>query len=211
MSMKFSVKNIGLIILVVGLSFGIYSITNAETKSHEAETGQSPATSGGSPRENKDDFNKRVEAEVSKRLPKELEEKLKKFSPENFAILSREILEKEQTLREKEKEVRLKEEQVKISEEQLSKKVVDFELRQQKFIGCVDKIEAEQKTRIDKIVEVVANMRPQTAADLLSVQEPSLSVQILSRLASDKSSKIFNLMNKEISAKLQKLYLDMKQ
>lgn len=206
MKMKLITKNIGGMLLIVGLSLGLYSITNAETNNQEAGTVASSPSSA-----NSDDVNKRVEAEIAKRLPKELEEKLKKFSPENFAVLSREILEKEQTIKEKEKEVQLKEEQVKISEEQLSKKVADFELRQQKFIGCVDKVEAEQKTRIDKIVEVVANMRPQTAADLLSVQEPSLSVQILSRLESDKSSKIFNLMNKEISAKLQKLYLDMKQ
>ena len=153
----------------------------------------------------------KVEEEVQKRLPQELENKIKKFSPENFAILSREMLEKEDALNVRAKKLTVDEEQLKISQEQLAKNIIDFETRQKKFIGCLDQSEAEKNTRIDKAVEVVANMRPQTAADMLAVQDPTLSVQILSRLDSSKSSKIFNLMNKEISAKLQKLYLDMKQ
>ncbi len=54
-------------------------------------------------------------------------------------------------------------------------------------------------------------MRPEKASQLLSVQGAEISVQILSEIDEKKASKIFNLMDKEISARLQKQYLDMKR
>lgn len=61
------------------------------------------------------------------------------------------------------------------------------------------------------MVEVVSNMKPQKASDLLSSQESEISVRILSELDPLKASKIFNLMEKEISARLQKQYLHMRK
>ena len=54
-------------------------------------------------------------------------------------------------------------------------------------------------------------MKPQVAAEMLSVQESKLSVEIISKLDPVKVSKIFNLMDKEISARLQKEYLNMQK
>ena len=62
-----------------------------------------------------------------------------------------------------------------------------------------------------RVVEVISGMRPQNAADLLSVQESDLAVKILGQLDPAKVSKIFNLMDKEISAKLQKQFMTMKK
>ena len=61
------------------------------------------------------------------------------------------------------------------------------------------------------MVDVVSGMKPQTAADLLSQQDPSLAVKIMGELDAVKVAKIFNLMKKEISAKLQKQYMTLKK
>ena len=61
------------------------------------------------------------------------------------------------------------------------------------------------------MVEVIGKMRPANATELLALQEPVLSVQILGMLDSTQVSKIFNQMHQKISAKLQKMYLEMKK
>ena len=54
-------------------------------------------------------------------------------------------------------------------------------------------------------------MRAAKAAEILSVQESDLTVQILGKLPPEKVSKIFNLMEKEVSARLQKQFMSMKK
>ena len=54
-------------------------------------------------------------------------------------------------------------------------------------------------------------MKPDKAASVLSVQDSEIAVQILQMIDPKKASKIFNFMDKEVSAKLQKQYLQMKK
>ena len=61
------------------------------------------------------------------------------------------------------------------------------------------------------MVDVISGMRPQSAADVLSVQDVDISVKILGDLPPEKVSKIFNSMDKEISARLQKQFMSMKK
>ena len=65
--------------------------------------------------------------------------------------------------------------------------------------------------RINQLVEVISNMKPAKAAEILSVQEAQISVKIIERIDPSRASKIFNLMEKEVSARLQKQYLNMQQ
>jgi flagellar motility protein MotE (MotC chaperone) len=78
-------------------------------------------------------------------------------------------------------------------------------------LGCLQKHEDDAKNRVSQQVEVVSNMQPAKAALLLSVQEADIAVQILQLLDPKKASKIFNLMDKEVSARLQKQYMNMKR
>ena len=71
--------------------------------------------------------------------------------------------------------------------------------------------EKTQLLRVKQLVSVISNMRPQKAAELLSVQESQISVKLLQKIDPEKASKIFNLMDKEVSARLQKQYLNMQQ
>jgi len=58
---------------------------------------------------------------------------------------------------------------------------------------------------------MISNMKPDKAASVLSVQDSEIAVQILQMIDPKKASKIFNFMDKEVSAKLQKQYLQMKK
>ena len=69
----------------------------------------------------------------------------------------------------------------------------------------------KQKERMSRLVKVIGGMSPKKAAEQLSIQESELAVQILGALDPAKTSKIFNLMKKEISSGLQKQYMLMKQ
>lgn len=150
-----------------------------------------------------EEFNKAVSEELSKQM--------KKIGRTKLLDFSKELLEKERALSEKEALLVKKEDQLKLGEEELKKKFVEFKATQENFLACIDKDDQDQKNRITHMVNVVSAMKPQTASDLLSQQDPSLSVKILGLLDAAKVSKIFNLMDKEISAKLQKQYMTMKK
>ena len=88
---------------------------------------------------------------------------------------------------------------------------MSFEGDQRKVLGCIEKNEQDSKKRISQLVEVISNMKPDKASQILSVQDAEISVQILTLIDPIKASKIFNLMDKEVSARLQKQYLHMKK
>jgi flagellar motility protein MotE (MotC chaperone) len=152
-----------------------------------------------------------TEEEFKNAVYDEMMKKMKKIGRSKMIDFSKQLLEKEENLEKREKAIVAREEQVKINEEELKKKIVEFQMTQNKFLVCLDKEDKEIDNRVRHMVDVVAGMRPQTAASLLSQQDPSISVKILGELDSVKVSKIFNLMDKEISARLQKQYMTMKK
>lgn len=149
--------------------------------------------------------------EFDEKLEKLLFEKLKRFGSENLISLSEELLQKEKALVKRESDVKHKEEQIQVVEKELTRKIKDLQTREDKILACLDQHDGKEKKRIDHMVDAVSGMRPQSAADVLSVQDPDISVKILDRLPAAKVSKIFNSMKKEISARLQKQYMNMKK
>ena len=121
------------------------------------------------------------------------------------------ILEKEEAIKVKELTLKKEQEQLAMNQEDFKKKLVEFQDSQKKFLGCVDEKNEKASKRVSQMVEVISGMKPQNAADVLAVQDPDLSVKILGELESTKASKIFNLMDKEVSARLQKQFLQMKK
>lgn len=141
----------------------------------------------------------------------ELDKKMKKIGRSRLLDFAKELLKKEEALAAREKVIVKREEQVKVNEEELKKKFVEFKITQENFLSCLDKEDKEVDRRISHMVDVVSGMRPQTAANLLSQQDPSISVKIMGLLPPTKVSKIFNLMDKEVSSKLQKQYMTLKK
>jgi len=152
-----------------------------------------------------------TEEEFKKTVAEEVDRKIKRLNSNNFAELTKEIMAKEDNLKLKEKDLKAREEQINFNSRELEKKIKEFEVEQKRILGCVDKNKSDEEKRTQQMIEVVANMKPEKAAELLSTQESDLAVRIIAGLDPKKSSKIFNLMDKAISARLQKLYLDMKK
>ena len=152
-----------------------------------------------------------TEEEFKKAVMEETQKTMKKVGNGHLVDFSKELLEKEEALKVKELNVQKENEQLKMNQGDFQKKVVEFQDSQKKFLGCVDSQNEKVEKRVTQMVEVIAGMKPQSAADVLSVQDPDLSVRILGQLESQKASKIFNLMDKEVSARLQKQFLQMKK
>ena len=151
------------------------------------------------------------EAEVKKMVDDKVREKLNKLTSSDSVQFSKELLKKERELELKELELRKRQENFKIVGKDFDKKIKDFNLTQGKIIGCLNAQDEKKEKRVNHMVDVISGMKPDSAAQVLSVQEPALSVEILGRLDATKVSKIFNKMEKEVSARLQKMYMTMKR
>ena len=158
-----------------------------------------------------DGTSKLDEKEIEKIVEERLNKILKKISTKKMTEFSKSLLEKESKLEQERKDLDLRKIELTKMEKEVLKKVKEISERQTKIIGCLDKNQKKRENRIDHLVQVVSGMKPQTAADMLAVQESAVTVEIISKLDPTKISKIFNLMDKEISARLQKEYLNMQQ
>jgi flagellar motility protein MotE (MotC chaperone) len=152
-----------------------------------------------------------TEEDFVKKVSEEVKKKVDTIKNKSVSELTKELIDKEEKLKLRELALEKQLDALKVSEAEVSKKYVDVIEQQKKILGCVDKNENEAKGRIGNLVEMISNMKPEKAADILSIQEPDIAVQILQVLEPKKASKIFNFMTKDISAKLQKQYLEMKK
>ncbi len=151
------------------------------------------------------------EEEFKKAVLAEVEKVMKRAGDAHLIDFSKELLEKEDSLKVKELTIVKEQEQLNLNMKDFQKKVIDFQESQKKFLGCIDAQNEKAEKRVLQMVEVISAMKPQNAAEVLTVQDPDLSVRILSQIDSLKASKIFNLMDKEVSARLQKQFLQMKK
>lgn len=152
-----------------------------------------------------------TEEEFIKKVNEETKKKVDSIKNKSVSELTKELLDKEEKLKLKELELQKLSDSLKVSEGDIAKRYSDLSEKQKAFIGCAEKNEDEGKARIGQLVDMVSNMKPQKAAEVLSVQDSEIAVKILQMIDAKKASKIFNFMDKDISAKLQKQYLLMKK
>lgn len=152
-----------------------------------------------------------TEEEFKAAVLEESAKMMKKAGSAHLVDFSKELLEKEEALKVKELVIKKAQEELDMNKADFSKKLVEFQDSQKKFLGCVEEKNEKADKRVTQMVDVISGMKPQNAADVLAVQDPDLSVRILGELDSSKASKIFNLMDKEVSARLQKQFLQMKK
>lgn len=149
--------------------------------------------------------------EFRQEVLKEVEIQLKKLGRDKLVDFSKQLLNKEEKIRLAELELVREREKLELTIQEFQKQIAQFKDQQSNFLGCIDKIDVENNNRINHMVEVITGMRPNNAADILAVQDPEITVKILGLLDPSTVSKIFNLMDKEISARLQKQYMNMKK
>ena len=181
--------------LFCALAFGLYSHLVFSQEVENTKTSEKVYT--------QQEFDKKLDEELMKKLTKVTGESLKEFA--------KSLLEKEKELEGQSQILNRKKQELDLVENSLNAKLKKFRSQQDKIIGCLNENEKEAGKRIDHIVQVMSGMKPANAAELLSVQDSTISVQIISKLDPEKVSKIFNLMDKEISARLQKSYINMKR
>lgn len=152
-----------------------------------------------------------TDEEFKKAVMDEAAKLMKKAGSAHLVDFSKELLDKEEVIKNKELELKKQEEELKLSKSDFQKKIAEFEDTQKKFLGCIEGQKDSTDKRVAQMVEVISGMKPQSAADVLAIQDPELAVKILATIEAQKASKIFNLMDKEVSAKLQKQFLQMKK
>lgn len=151
------------------------------------------------------------EEDFIKKVNEEVKKKVDSIKNKSVSELTKELLDKEEKLKLKELELQKNLDSLKVSEGDIAKRYSELSGKQRSFIGCVEKNEEESKARIGQLVEMISNMKPQKASEILSVQDSEIAVKILQLIDAKKASKIFNFMDKDVSAKLQKQYLLMKK
>ncbi len=154
---------------------------------------------------------KNKEENFEERVQKEVLARLEKLGKKNITLVASELMERSERLDRREEEIKNAGEELKKARADFERQVVGLRVEQEKFISCLDQSEEKKKERLDRLVEIISNMQAQKASDLLSVQDPEITVELMGRLPPEKVSKIFNLMDKEVSARLQKRYVSMKK
>jgi flagellar motility protein MotE (MotC chaperone) len=152
-----------------------------------------------------------TEEDFVKKVAEEVRKKVDDVKKKSVSELTKELLEKEEKLMLREMELTKRMDALKVTEEDLAKRYTVFEGKQRSFIGCVEKNQAESQARVTQLVDMISNMKPEKAAEVLAIQDSEIAVKILNTLDSKKASKIFNFMDKETSARLQKQLLIMKK
>ena len=193
-----NIKKIGLLIILIFV-FNIRESISQEDKNTKDKNAK---------KKNVKEF---TDKQLNEFIIKELEKKLKKIGRSKILNFSKELFKKEEDLKIIELDLKREKEKINLMKKNFEKNIKDFRKKQSKIISCLDKQDLEKTKRLNHMVEVISNMRPQAAAELLSVQENDIALRILGALDSLKVSKIFNLMTKEISSRLQKQYINMKK
>lgn len=161
--------------------------------------------------ENKNDVKIYSENDFKKALKKELTKKFTQLGRGKIVKFANELVKKEDVLKIKELGLMKREERLNLDMQLFSKRIKEIDNKQNKIISCLDNQEREKEERVNHMVSAIANMRPVNAANVLSVQDADIAVKILGKLESIKVAKIFNSMDKEISARLQKQYMTMRK
>jgi flagellar motility protein MotE (MotC chaperone) len=151
------------------------------------------------------------ESEFQKKLSEEVVKKVSKFKGQDLTVYIAELMKKEKALEDRENKLKDEKTQLGISMENFEKRVNTHLKKENDLLGCIDTVKGEEDKRISRMVEIISTMKPDKAAQVLSIQDQELTIKILGLLDSKLVSKIFNLMDKEISARLQKQFMTMKR
>ncbi|MGZ3652281.1 MAG: MotE family protein [Bdellovibrionota bacterium] len=93
-----------------------------------------------------------------------------------------------------------------LQEKLLKEKLKKMEDLNRKMAERLDVFKKDHEGRIGKLVTMVEGMKPEAAARYVEALDPDLAVEILARIKEAKASKILNLVDKKMGAKLTELY-----
>ncbi len=161
-----------------------------------------------------------VAATVTAEEPKKVEEPAKAAPPaaaksSTPVALTMEAIEelenRKKLLDARERDLEERAKGLEIQEKVLREKLKRMEELNRKMAERLDSFKKDHEQRVAKLVAVVEGMRPQSAADYVSNLDADLAVEILARIQTAKASKILNLVDKKIGAKLTEMYTGYRQ
>lgn len=106
----------------------------------------------------------------------------------------------------REKQLNERARDLELQEKLLKEKLHKMEELNKKMAERLDVFKKDHEGRIGKLVTVVEGMKPDAAARYVEALDPELAVEILARIKEAKASKILNLVDKKLGAKLTELY-----
>ncbi len=134
--------------------------------------------------------------------PKKIEEKPLALSAEAI----RELEEREKSIEEREKELEERSQAIAVQEKVLYNKLKRIEEVSAKMAGRLDKYKEDTEGRVAKIVAMLETMKPDASAAYIESVDPFLAVEVMARINVQKAAKIWNKMDKKVSARLSELY-----
>ena len=122
-----------------------------------------------------------------------------------------ELEERKAALDLREKQLAERAHDLEIQEKLLREKLKKMEELNRKMAERLDVFMKDHEARVGKLVNVVEGMKPDAAARYVEQLDPDLAVEILARIKEQRASKILNLVDKKLGARLTELYTGYRQ
>jgi flagellar motility protein MotE (MotC chaperone) len=123
----------------------------------------------------------------------------------------KELEERRAALDNREKQLNERARDLELQEKILKEKLKKMEELNRKMAERLDVFKKEHEAKLTKLVTVVEGMRPEAAARYVENLDPDLAVEILARMKEQRASKILNLVDKKMGARLTELYTGYRQ
>lgn len=117
-----------------------------------------------------------------------------------------ELEERKTALDQREKQLSERAHDLELQEKLLRDKLKKMEDLNRKMADRLDVFKKDHEERVEKLKTVVEGMKPDAAARYMEALDPELAVEILARINVTKASKILNLVDKKMGARLTELY-----
>lgn len=121
-------------------------------------------------------------------------------------VAVKEFLELQEKVKTKEKELEERERALEIQEKIIREKLGRIEKLNKAMSKRLDEYKEESNQNVDKLVKIIEGMKPVEAARFVENIDPGLAVNIFDKISVQRASKILNMIDKRVSARLTEKY-----
>jgi flagellar motility protein MotE (MotC chaperone) len=110
------------------------------------------------------------------------------------------LQQKEASLTRKESLISDRERAVRLAEEQVEKRIQELQTLREEIRGMLEGLDGEREERVARLVKMFEAMRPSQAAEILSVTEDAVALEVLERMNKTKAGKTLAAMEPKRAA-----------
>lgn len=133
-------------------------------------------------------------------------ESAKKATVENNVSHIDQLLEKEKELVEREKRIVELEEKLQLTQLEMDKKLTQLDQMRREIASKLETRVVQDEASIDKLVGVYSNMKPQSAAMVISRLDEELAISVLKKMKKQDAGSILNFMDAQKAKMLSEKY-----